>query len=50
MFSLNEAGQMNGVAGGAAGGSGGGGGGSGSDDGEMPAAHEVGEELLWTGR
>uniref|UniRef100_A0A8C0GJZ1 Anion exchange protein n=1 Tax=Chelonoidis abingdonii TaxID=106734 RepID=A0A8C0GJZ1_CHEAB len=51
VFSLNEAGQMNGTAGGAAGGSGGGGGGgSGSDNGEMPAVHEVGEELVWTGR
>uniref|UniRef100_A0A8C8RWX9 Anion exchange protein n=1 Tax=Pelusios castaneus TaxID=367368 RepID=A0A8C8RWX9_9SAUR len=51
VFSLNEAGQMNGTAGGAAGGSGGGaGGGSGSDDGEMPAVHEIGEELVWTGR
>uniref|UniRef100_A0A452J7M1 Anion exchange protein n=1 Tax=Gopherus agassizii TaxID=38772 RepID=A0A452J7M1_9SAUR len=51
VFSLNEAGQMNGTAGGAAGGSGGGGGGgSGSDSGEMPAVHEVGEELVWTGR
>uniref|UniRef100_A0A674IC08 Anion exchange protein n=1 Tax=Terrapene triunguis TaxID=2587831 RepID=A0A674IC08_9SAUR len=52
VFSLNEAGQMNGTAGGAAGGGGGGGGGggSGSDDGEMPAVHEVGEELVWTGR
>uniref|UniRef100_A0A8C3SMR9 Anion exchange protein n=1 Tax=Chelydra serpentina TaxID=8475 RepID=A0A8C3SMR9_CHESE len=51
VFSLNEVGQMNGTAGGAAGGGGGGGGGgSGSDDGEMPAVHEVGEELVWTGR
>ncbi|EMP28546.1 Electrogenic sodium bicarbonate cotransporter 4 [Chelonia mydas] len=49
VFSLNEAGQMNGTAGGAAGG-GGGGGGGGSEDGEMPAVHEVGEELVWTGR
>ncbi|XP_073181203.1 electrogenic sodium bicarbonate cotransporter 4 isoform X10 [Lepidochelys kempii] len=49
VFSLNEAGQMNGTAGGAAGG-GGGGGGGGSEDGEMPAVHEAGEELVWTGR
>lgn len=38
--------------GGAAGGGGGGGagGGSGAADGEMPTAHEIGEELIWTGR
>ncbi|KAM9312537.1 electrogenic sodium bicarbonate cotransporter 4 [Gastrophryne carolinensis] len=46
VFSVNEAGQMNGSAGGAGGGSGGGP----SEDGEMPAAHEIGEELSWTGR
>ncbi|XP_010178447.1 PREDICTED: electrogenic sodium bicarbonate cotransporter 4, partial [Mesitornis unicolor] len=46
VFSLNEVGQMNGAAGGA----GAGGGGGGSDDGEMPEAHEIGEELAWTGR
>ncbi|NWJ07646.1 S4A5 protein, partial [Crypturellus undulatus] len=46
VFSLSEAGQMNGTAGGAAAGSGGGG----SDDGEMPEVHEIGEELAWTGR
>ncbi|KAM4676813.1 electrogenic sodium bicarbonate cotransporter 4 isoform 1-T1 [Discoglossus pictus] len=45
VFSVNEAGQMNGSAGG-----GGGSGGGGSEDGEMPCAHEVGEELSWTGR
>lgn len=61
MFSLMELGQMNGSAeggGGAAAGGGGGGGGSGGgagggsngDDGEMPAMHEIGEELIWTGR
>uniref|UniRef100_A0A8C5VYQ7 Anion exchange protein n=1 Tax=Microcebus murinus TaxID=30608 RepID=A0A8C5VYQ7_MICMU len=66
VFSLAELGQMNGSVGGAggaaAGGGGGGGGGgsgaggsgasgaSGGDDGEMPAVHEVGEELIWTGR
>ncbi|XP_059515370.1 electrogenic sodium bicarbonate cotransporter 4 isoform X1 [Myotis daubentonii] len=60
VFSLTELGQMNGsVAGGGAaagggpgGGSGGGGvgGGSGTDDREMPAKHEIGEELIWTGR
>lgn len=60
VFSLAELGQMNGsVAGGGAaagggpgGGSGGGGlgGGSSTDDGEMPAKHEIGEELIWTGR
>ncbi|XP_038641229.1 electrogenic sodium bicarbonate cotransporter 4 isoform X5 [Scyliorhinus canicula] len=40
VYSLNEAGQMNGSAGG----------GGGSDDEEMPAPHELGEELMWTGR
>ncbi|XP_066234050.1 electrogenic sodium bicarbonate cotransporter 4 isoform X2 [Saccopteryx leptura] len=60
VFSLTELGQMNGsVAGGGAasgGGPGGGGGGAGvgggssGDDGEMPAMHEIGEELTWTGR
>lgn len=64
VFSLTEVGQMNGsVAGGggvAAGGGAGGGGGSGGgvsgsggssgNDKEMPAVHEVGEELIWTGR
>ncbi|KAM5316686.1 electrogenic sodium bicarbonate cotransporter 4 isoform 3-T4 [Glossophaga mutica] len=60
VFSLAELGQMNGsVAGGGAiagggsgGGSGGGGvgGGSSGDDREMPATHEIGEELIWTGR
>ncbi|XP_053443777.1 electrogenic sodium bicarbonate cotransporter 4 isoform X2 [Nycticebus coucang] len=62
VFSLAELGQMNGSVGGgggmAAGGGGGGGcgaggsgtsGASGGDDGEMPAVHEVGEELIWTG-
>ncbi|XP_068130992.1 electrogenic sodium bicarbonate cotransporter 4 isoform X2 [Hyperolius riggenbachi] len=46
VFSVNEAGQMNGSAGGVGGGSGGGP----SEDGEMPCAHEIGEELSWTGR
>uniref|UniRef100_A0A5F8GUD2 Solute carrier family 4 member 5 n=1 Tax=Monodelphis domestica TaxID=13616 RepID=A0A5F8GUD2_MONDO len=57
VFSLNELGQMNGSVGGGAGaGAGGGGGGgrgragSGGEDGEMPAVHEIGEELVWTGR
>ncbi|KAK1332951.1 hypothetical protein QTO34_006482 [Cnephaeus nilssonii] len=59
VFSLTELGQMNGsVAGGGAaagGGPGGGGGGwgrrrSSTDDREMPAKHEIGEELIWTGR
>ncbi|KAF6106306.1 solute carrier family 4 member 5 [Phyllostomus discolor] len=60
VFSLAELGQMNGsVAGGGAaagggsgGGNGGGGvaGGSSGDDREMPATHEIGEELIWTGR
>ncbi|XP_031755128.1 electrogenic sodium bicarbonate cotransporter 4 isoform X3 [Xenopus tropicalis] len=45
MFSVNEAGQMNGSAGGGAGS-----GGAGSEDGEMPAAHEIGEEIAYTGR
>ncbi|XP_078421762.1 electrogenic sodium bicarbonate cotransporter 4-like isoform X2 [Cetorhinus maximus] len=40
VYSLNEAGQMNGSAGG----------GGGSDDEEMPVPHELGEELMWTGR
>ncbi|GCB65732.1 hypothetical protein scyTo_0004850, partial [Scyliorhinus torazame] len=40
VYSLNEAGQMNGSAGA----------GGGSDDEEMPAPHELGEELMWTGR
>ncbi|XP_057353062.1 electrogenic sodium bicarbonate cotransporter 4 isoform X4 [Manis pentadactyla] len=58
VFSLAELGQMNGsvaggaaAAGGAAGGGGGGAGaGSSGDDREMPAVHEIGEELIWTGR
>ncbi|XP_072497386.1 electrogenic sodium bicarbonate cotransporter 4 isoform X1 [Notamacropus eugenii] len=53
VFSLNELGQMNGSVGGGAGaGAGGGGGGAdgGGEDGEMPAVHEIGEELIWTGR
>ncbi|KAL1768220.1 electrogenic sodium bicarbonate cotransporter 4 isoform X1 [Sigmodon hispidus] len=61
VFSLAELGQMNGSAGGggaSAGGgsSGGGAGGSGAsgvgggDEAEMPAMHEIGEELIWTGR
>ncbi|KFO30164.1 Electrogenic sodium bicarbonate cotransporter 4 [Fukomys damarensis] len=61
VFSLAELGQMNGIVGGggetAGGGSNGGGaGGSGAsgagggDDAEMPAAHEISEELIWTGR
>ncbi|CAH2274681.1 electrogenic sodium bicarbonate cotransporter 4 isoform X1 [Pelobates cultripes] len=45
VFSVNEAGQMNGSAGG-----GGGSGGGGSEEGEMPCAHEIGEELSFTGR
>ncbi|OCT86684.1 hypothetical protein XELAEV_18020372mg [Xenopus laevis] len=45
MFSVNEAGQMNGSAGGGARS-----GGAASEDGEMPAAHEIGEELSFTGR
>ncbi|EGW09963.1 Electrogenic sodium bicarbonate cotransporter 4 [Cricetulus griseus] len=61
VFSLAELGQMNGSAGGggaSAGGGGGGGGPGGSgaggvgsgDETEMPAMHEIGEELIWTGR
>ncbi|XP_015986116.2 electrogenic sodium bicarbonate cotransporter 4 isoform X3 [Rousettus aegyptiacus] len=65
VFSLTELGQMNGsvtggggaAAGGGAGGGGGGGGSSGAgaggssgNDREMPAMHEIGEELIWTGR
>lgn len=64
MFSLTELGQMNGsvvggggaAAGGGAGGGGDGGsggvsgGGNSGSDKEMPAMHEVGEELIWTGR
>lgn len=58
VFSLTELGQMNGsvagggaAAGGGPGGGGGGvGGGSSTDDREMPAKHEIGEELIWTGR
>ncbi|XP_005385579.1 PREDICTED: electrogenic sodium bicarbonate cotransporter 4 isoform X3 [Chinchilla lanigera] len=62
VFSLAELGQMNGAVGGggaSAGGGGPGGGGAGGggaggagggDDAEMPAAHEIGEELIWTGR
>jgi sodium bicarbonate cotransporter 5 len=61
VFSLAELGQMNGSVGGGgpsagggpgssgAGGSGAGGAGS-ADDAEMPAMHEIGEELIWTGR
>ncbi|KAG8440867.1 hypothetical protein GDO86_006559 [Hymenochirus boettgeri] len=45
VFSVNEAGQMNGSAGGGAGS-----GGAGSEDDEMPAAHEIGEELSFTGK
>lgn len=41
MFSLNELGQMNGAAGG---------GGGRVEDEEMPAQHELGEELAFTGR
>ncbi|XP_063050991.1 electrogenic sodium bicarbonate cotransporter 4 [Engraulis encrasicolus] len=41
VFSLNELGQMNGAAGG---------GGAHGDDEEMPVAHELGEELAFTGR
>ena len=41
MFSLNELGQMNGTAGG--------GGGLAQDE-EMPEQHELGEELMFTGR
>ncbi|XP_063085681.1 electrogenic sodium bicarbonate cotransporter 4 isoform X2 [Cavia porcellus] len=61
VFSLAELGQMNGAAGGGGASAGGGGGGGGAggggaggagggDDAEMPAAHEIGEELIWTGR
>ncbi|XP_074188298.1 electrogenic sodium bicarbonate cotransporter 4 isoform X6 [Rhinolophus sinicus] len=64
VFSLTELGQMNGsvvggggaAAGGGTGGGGGGGsggvsgGGNSGNDKEMPAMHEVGEELIWTGR
>uniref|UniRef100_A0A8D2DUD1 Anion exchange protein n=1 Tax=Sciurus vulgaris TaxID=55149 RepID=A0A8D2DUD1_SCIVU len=61
VFSLADLGQMNGSVGGGGGsaggaGSGGGAGGSGTgaagsgDDAEMPAVHEIGEELIWTGR
>ncbi|CAN9512870.1 unnamed protein product [Ophioblennius macclurei] len=42
VFSLNELGQMNGTAGG--------GGGGLAEDEEMPAQHELGEELAFTGR
>ncbi|XP_058050849.1 electrogenic sodium bicarbonate cotransporter 4 [Ahaetulla prasina] len=45
VFSLSEATQMNGAAGGAAGG-----GGGGNEDDDLPAVHEIGEELIWTGR
>ncbi|KAK3521822.1 hypothetical protein QTP70_018557, partial [Hemibagrus guttatus] len=41
VFSLNELGQANGTAGG---------GGTADDDEEMPAPHELGEELSFTGR
>ncbi|KAI1905387.1 hypothetical protein AGOR_G00015660 [Albula goreensis] len=41
VFSLNELGQMNGTAGG---------GGGAAEDEEMPAPHELGEELAFTGR
>lgn len=40
VLNLNELGQMNGSAGGAAGG----------EDEELPAPHELGEELKFTGR
>lgn len=40
MLNLNELGQVNGLAGGAAGG----------EDEELPAPHELGEELKFTGR
>uniref|UniRef100_A0A8C6BL85 Anion exchange protein n=1 Tax=Monodon monoceros TaxID=40151 RepID=A0A8C6BL85_MONMO len=59
VFSLTELGQMNGSVTGSGGGGGGGaaggggsgaGGGSSGDDGEMPTVHEIGEELIWTGR
>uniref|UniRef100_A0A8C9TLJ1 Anion exchange protein n=1 Tax=Scleropages formosus TaxID=113540 RepID=A0A8C9TLJ1_SCLFO len=41
VYSLNELGQMNGTVGGAS---------AVSEDEEMPAAHELGEELMFTGR
>uniref|UniRef100_A0A670ZM54 Anion exchange protein n=1 Tax=Pseudonaja textilis TaxID=8673 RepID=A0A670ZM54_PSETE len=44
VFSLSEATQMNGAARGVAGGAGGG-----SEE-DLPAVHEIGEELIWTGR
>ncbi|XP_021113947.1 electrogenic sodium bicarbonate cotransporter 4 isoform X3 [Heterocephalus glaber] len=61
VFSPAELGQMNGTVGGGGVSAGGGGNGSGAggsgasgtsggDDAEMPAAHEIGEELIWTGR
>lgn len=64
MFPVAELGQMNGSVGGGGGatavgsvggggggiGGGAGGGGSSGDDSEMPAVHEIGEELTWTGR
>lgn len=58
MFSLAELGQMNGSVGGGGASTGGGGGGGGAggggagsgDETEMPAVHEIGEELIWTGR
>ena len=40
MLNLNELGKVNGTAGGAGGG----------EDEEMPAPHELGEELAFTGR
>ncbi|XP_068594962.1 electrogenic sodium bicarbonate cotransporter 4 [Brachionichthys hirsutus] len=48
-FSLNELGQMNGAAGGGGAGGGGGGGGLAQDE-AMPEQHELGEELVFTGR
>ncbi|XP_030198066.1 electrogenic sodium bicarbonate cotransporter 4 isoform X1 [Gadus morhua] len=42
VLNINELGQMNGSAGG--------GGGAGGEDDEMPAPHELGEELAFTGR
>uniref|UniRef100_A0A8C6VP82 Anion exchange protein n=1 Tax=Naja naja TaxID=35670 RepID=A0A8C6VP82_NAJNA len=45
VFSLSEATQMNGAAGGAAGG-----GAGGNEEEDLPAVHEIGEELIWTGR
>lgn len=52
MFSLNEAGQMNGTAGGARGGDGAGARQESGDceEEEIPAVHEIGEGLMWTGR